>query len=466
MKCLKDEGIYVWLDLHVGRKFLPEATTSRGIAELAQAARIGQGFQLREPAHREADARVRRPSTSPRTNRYTGKRYTDEPALAFVLITNENDLTHHFGAAMLPDKGNPVHTQLFDALAKEFAKARRACSAAASRKSWAPGPGKIAAQRNRASLRSTCHRPPARRRASRRSIATTSFWGEEALCTVCLRWRPAMSSMCIRTARPSASGVNPHYEANFVSWIGAAQVAGKPLSITEWNVEYPNRDRFVAPLYVAAIAALQGWDAPMIYGYTQTGIQQPDTADAWSTWNDPALMALDAGGGVHVSAGATCGRRRRPIASISRARSSTARARARPERCASHARRAEQAHHRARRRPRARVGRRAFRARAADASRSPTVDRDFLPPGQSFVVSDTGELKRDWSLGIETIDTPKSQAVMGWVGKRALRLTDVTFDLETPKATVAVTSLDGQPIASSKKMLVTVVAQVATCIGR
>jgi hypothetical protein len=87
-------------------------------------------------------------------------------------------------------------------------------------------------------------------------------------------------------------GTNPRYEANFVSWIGAAHVAGKPLFVTEWNVEYPNRDRFVAPLYLAAVASLQGWVAPMIYGYSQVPVQEPDKPDAYSTWNDPALSAL------------------------------------------------------------------------------------------------------------------------------------------------------------------------------
>ena len=60
---------------------------------------------------------------------------TDDPALAFVLITNENDLTHHFRSSMLPDKGNPFHAQLFATKAKEFAR-RTGMSA---RRSVSPG---------------------------------------------------------------------------------------------------------------------------------------------------------------------------------------------------------------------------------------------------------------------------------------------------------------------------------------
>ncbi len=104
-------------------------------------------------------------------------------------------------------------------------------------------------------------------------------------------------------------------------------------------------------------------------------------------------------------------------------------------------------------------------AKTPGASAFTDLSRDFIPPGQNFVESDTGELKRDWSLGIETIDTPLSQAAIGWIGKREVALHDVTFGIQTPKAAVAVTSLDGKPIASSKKMLVTVVAQVAASQG-
>ena len=48
---------------------------------------------------------------------------------------------------------------------------------------------------------------------------------------------------------------------------------GVRLLITEWNVEYPNTDRFTAPLYMASIAALQGWDAPMLFDYSHGPLQ-------------------------------------------------------------------------------------------------------------------------------------------------------------------------------------------------
>jgi hypothetical protein len=94
-------------------------------------------------------------------------------------------------------------------------------------------------------------------------------------------------------------------------------------------------------------------------------------------------------------------------------------------------------------------------------------NRDFIPPGQSFVKSDTGELTRNWKFGIQTINAAKTQAAQGWIGGKTLQLNDVTFQIETPKATVVLSSVDGQPLASSRYILITALARaVASTSGR
>ena len=91
--------------------------------------------------------------------------------------------------------------------------------------------------------------------------------------------------------------------------------------------------------------------------------------------------------------------------------------------------------------------------------------RDFIPDGQDFVESDTGELRRDWRKGVHTVNTPKTQAVSGWIGGETIALRDVRVDLTTPKAVLAVTSLDDTPIRESRKLLVTAVARVLPSEG-
>jgi hypothetical protein len=57
-------------------------------------------------------------------------------------------------------------------------------------------------------------------------------------------------------------------------------------------------------------------------------------------------------------------------------------------------------------------------------------------------VSDTGELRRNWEQGTNVIDTPRTQAAMGWIGGKTIGL---EVDVTTRNATVAVQSLDTIP---------------------
>ena len=250
-----------------------------------------------------------------------------------------------------------------------------------------------------------------------------------------------------------ALSVNPRYEANYLSWAAAARVAGKPLTITEWNVPYPAVDRFTSPLYIAAVASLQGWDASMIYNYSQEGSFTPGRPSQWLTFADPALTGMMPAAAVayrqgHVSLARATYRlelgRDLVMGNWSPANSFTIRTLTE--------------------RGRIEIGLpkmkewdwgRMTAPAAAGVNVVTDPSRDFIPAGQGFVESDTGELRRDWEQGYQTIDTPRSQAVSGWVGGLPLRLRDVSFRLETKKAVVAVTSLDDRPIASSRRVLVT-----------
>lgn len=75
------------------------------------------------------------------------------------------------------------------------------------------------------------------------------------------------------------------------------------------------------------------------------------------------------------------------------------------------------------------------------------------------VVSDTGELVRNWKEGLLLIDTPRTQAFSGFPAA-AVKLHDVTVKLNIPFATIAVQSLDSAPIAAARKLLLTAVARV------
>jgi hypothetical protein len=75
------------------------------------------------------------------------------------------------------------------------------------------------------------------------------------------------------------------------------------------------------------------------------------------------------------------------------------------------------------------------------------------------IISDTGEIERNWKECILKVDTPKTQGYTGFP-KGTLKFKDIEIKAETPFATLVVTSLDGKPISESQKLLVSSVGRV------
>jgi hypothetical protein len=455
VKCLEDEGVYVWIDLNVERQFLP-GDNVEGLGELGKQNGSGKGFNY-------VDSRIEKLMQDfagrylTRSNRYTGKTYVQDPAVMGVLVTNENDVSQHFGSLMLPDKGNPVHQRMFEKAVK-LASQRMGLPFASASKPYEPGPAKIVLSDLEHAFfrRSIDH---LRGLGLKSPVAATSYWGEQN--AYCLPSLTAGDIIDVHSyGKAESLGVDPRQAPNFVAWIGAARVAGKPISISEWNVEYPNRDRFVVPLYFAGVASLQGWDAPMLYGYLQAPVQEPEKPDPWSTWNDPAITALMPAAAVMFRQGHV--KEAQKTYRLDLSREAVYYENTSPQTSRAIRTLVEQS--------KLTIGLPDLPELAWDGSTPKPggavvvtdAGRDFLPPGQNGVTSDTGELKRDWSRGTETIDTPKSQGAMGWIGGQRIHLTDVDIELGTRNATVMVTSLDGKPIAGSKRLLLTAVAQVAS----
>ena len=459
IKCLKDEGIYIWIDAHVGRVLAPNDPVSLGVGEIKRQGNELKGFcyyneglqkLMIEFQHKYLD----------HVNKYTKLRYKDEPAVMGVLITNENDVTAHQGFGVLPDKNNPVHNALFTPEYKAFAR-QNGLAEERVFQIWQPGPGKLYSSDIEHRFNQTMIRD-LRALGVKAPVATTSYWGDESLFSV-----PSLTDGDVidvhSYGKSESISTNPRQDANFLPWIAAAQVYGMPLTITEWNVQYPQVDRFTAPLYLASIAALQGWDAPMIYNYSQGPLIAPSGHEVWSTFFDPALTGVMPAAALayrqgHVSpAKTTYCLMLNPSQLFDQAVNPTTSATIRTL--------TEQS--------RLTIGMPTVKElpwlKASQPSADTTVvtdpDHDFIPAGQAFVRSDTGELLRNWKYGIQTIDTPKTQAVSGWIEGKTLKTHDVSFLFNNKKATVALSSLDNQPLTSSRFILITAMARVVSSPG-
>lgn len=459
IKCLKDEGIYLWIDLNSGRPLVPGDGVSTGWNEIqrhqgsltgfnyfnSDLARLMREFQQNLLAH---------------VNPYTKLAYKDDPAVVTVLLTNENDVTNHHGNNMLPDKNNPVHNAIFTKAYRAFARQTGLPEDRVWR-TWEPGPSKIFLndiehQFNRAMI------DDLRALGSRALVVTTSSWGEDPLSSL-----PALTEGDLIDVHSYGENeemsINPRYSPNFITWIGAAQVEGKPLAISEWNTPYEVTDRFTNPLYVASIAALQGWDMPMIYCYSQTPLAAPGKEewlhriDKWSTFNDPLFSGVMPAAALAFRQGHISPARGHYCLTLS----------------------AEQFFNQ-HQTPKTSAAIRTLVEQSRLTIGIPTVkelpwlkptpapsgatlvtdpNHDYIPAGQMYVRSDTGELTRNWKYGIQSIDTPKTQAVIGWIGAKNLATKDAGFQISTPKAVVALSSLDDLPLSSSRSILVTAVAR-------
>ncbi len=79
----------------------------------------------------------------------------------------------------------------------------------------------------------------------------------------------------------------------------------------------------------------------------------------------------------------------------------------------------------------------------------------YIDREKKVITSTTGEVTWDYGNGLVTVNSPKSQAAIGFLAKPGpIKLGDVTIQSKNEYGTIHVISLDNQPLATSRKMLV------------
>jgi hypothetical protein len=455
---LKKQGIYVWLDLHVGRLFKDGDGIEMGWPEIrmrgkpdAAGAEI-KGFNYFNPGVQALMLEFNRKYLT-HVNPYTKLAYADDPAVIGVLLTNENDITQHYGA-WVRDTQAPIHAQAYIAAARAFAESANVRAEDVLAPDPSPGSRMFLSDREfqffralKAALPGTTTRIPA---------AATNVWGKMSLPSL-----PSLTAGDMVDAHVYGGedelATDPRARPNWLSWPAAAQVYGMPMTISEWNITHPQTDRFIGPLAIMGMASLQGWDAAMLFTYSQRSFKRPTLPQKWTTYYDPAVMAM-------MPAAAVAYREQhfrealKTYCYIPSADDLFA-GKLSPATAAALRTVAEQS--------RLTVG---FpevpvlpwltpTKPAADVETITDATVSLLPKNHNFVASDTDEIKRYWQLGIQTFQAARSEAAQGWIGDKTVRLGAVTMEMQTAKAAVAVTSLDGAPIVSSERLLISAVAR-------
>lgn len=464
IKCLKEEGVYVWLDLQVGRSYTPNDGID-DFSEIAKGKPFHQlrGFNYYNKSIQQKMMDFNRAYLS-HINPFTKLAYKNDPAIVSILLINENDLTRHFGNALLADKKVPKHHQLYN-IDVNLASKRLGLDPEKAWRAWEYGEPKIylndAEHRyNQKMLRHL------RISGLKNTLITGNTWGGMSLASL-----PSLTDGDIidvhSYGRKGELSFNPRHKAGLLSWIGAAQVTNKPLSVTEWNVEkFPVVDRFTIPVWLASVASLQGWDSLMLYGYGQSPLNTAGKGHNYSTYNDPALMAM-------MPASALLYRQQ-------------------------HVAEAKKTFH-------IRLQKNTFFGKAINPSTSKSLrtlveqskinidlpyssslpwlkeyedgmeasynkqsnsqhvindpNVDFIPADQSIVISDTNELSRNWLKGIHLVNTAKSQIASGKIGDQLITLKNTSFNIDTEQAVIAIQSLDDLPLEQSNKILISKIAR-------
>jgi hypothetical protein len=226
-----------------------------------------------------------------------------------------------------------------------------------------------------------------------------------------------------------------------IAGLARRRVYGKPYTVSEWHACLPNPYRAEGTPIMAAYASFQDWH-PMHYAYWGVTARAPEMINSFEVMFDPTQVNL-------IPASALLFQRR-DVAEAPTGYFDTVM----PDRLLDPFRGVE-------RHPEvALVGRYglAFLDLAVPAANDVRLLRQALMEDAAAHESATGELTWDAGRGLVTVDTPRTQGVVGFAGHAPVGTRAATFELETPFAVVLLSSLDGEPLTDSKRVLVSTAA--------
>ncbi len=449
--CLKNHGIYIYMDLLTYRKFKP-GDGLENTGSLKDAAKPYTNYNRRLIELQK----LFNEQVWNHTNPYTGLAYKDEPSVVLTEIANENEL---FNQKANPIVLEPYKSEL-EGKYREWAR----------RNGTGPVEGGIDfSSQDKTMLRFLCDVQKSyyiemmehlRGIGVKIPIAGTNWAFNAALLSCQLvtdftdnhtywyDWNWSELDKRFNN-RSMTSGI-----WNITTALPFMRVLDKPFFVSEWDDPWPNEWRAESPLLMAAVGSLQGWTGFAIHTYRYDTDEKNDmlgkeiTSGAiggihyrggiFDTFNDPAKYGLfyhaallfrrgdvkeasqcvnvkveDLGLGI-VQAGCLAGLTEKHKTGMLL-----------PE-----------------------------QKGVADMTVLP--DEIVVDPEKGEVSSDTGEMYRSWDKKAGWIDTPGTKAVYGFIGGCGeISLKDMSIKAKTDFATIAVSSLTEEPLSDSPNILLT-----------
>jgi hypothetical protein len=465
---LKKRGIFVDLNLNVGRSY----RAGDSVPDFDRI-RWAKGMTLYDPrliALQKEYARMLLTHVNP----YTGTTYRDEPAVAIVEILNENGVWVGFSAT--PHYDAELTTLYNEWLAKhvsgaELAKLRELTGVAAdapvprlkgAEVGTAPKERFLAESRFIVDVESRFYTTMASYLRDslgvRVPITGTADHGHSSSSYPMLMslskldvvdghvyWQHPGSPPPVNTPM-----VNDPLHSTVVQ-LSRTAVAGKPYTVSEFNHPFPNDWAAEGIPLIAAYGAFQDWDAIIVYTF------EPKRDPDWKSYvGDPFDISLDPVRMTQMATGALAFLR----GDIRPARETVTRSYAREQ---------------------------AFESRRLARTEQPYFTPGFplaLPlthgvriaslegeatsayatVDSTTIVSDTRELV--WRTtpdahGLVTEETDRTQALIGFVKAHRAEVRNLAADVQNEFAAIVLSAIDGAPISSARRLLLTAGSRVA-----
>lgn len=453
--CLKKEGIYVYFDLLTYRRFKTGDGVEAAHTLEGRHYEAGKPYSTYNRKMIELQKRYNRDLWT-HINPYTKLAYKDDPAIVLVEITNENDL---WSREIIHE---PYRTEL-EELYREWVEER---NISVGRKQVEFDRDDINIQKFFIDVTTDYYNEMIdhmREVGVRIPIAGTNWTRNSAHLTAQTAGDFTDShaywySWGIWTGDEKSFMNDPMTgcKNNMLPPLAFYRVQDKPFFVSEWDNPWPNEWRAESSLLMAAVGAFQGWGGYAIHTYRYTleenvdMIAKPITSDAiggvyyrggvFDTFNDPAKYGLF----YHAALIMRRGDVRPAEKTVNVKPESILSGRGRAFDLTAEKHRVETV----------------LPGLKAKSDLVISTEDNFFGPDKVDVLSDTKELYRNLEKEIGWIDSPRTKAVYGFVGKEGeIVLNNLNINVKTDFATIAISSLTDDPIMRSDNMLLTAVGR-------
>lgn len=440
--CLKQRGIYIYLDQLTYRKFKPDDNVD-AVDELGEAAKPYTNF---DPKLIELQKKYSHDLWT-HINPYTSLAYKEDPAIALMEITNENDL---FTQQVTLE---PYRSRLEG---QYRAWAKKNDVEVNTEKVDFTNPTEPILQFLH-EVQQNYYKEMIRylRSIGVKVPITGTNWSRSLTLLSSLLVTDYTDSHGYYGWGNNRSMVSE--KNNVFSTLSFNRALDRPFFVSEWDQPWPNEWRAESPLIMAAVAAFQGWSGLTIHTYRYRTSTPVDCIGGvvlgggthrilFDTFNDPAKFGLFYHAALLFRRGDIEAAKKSVGIDIPKEmifKSPKLRMPALDLIAEKH-----------------KVGM-VLSGQTHSADMMISSDKSIVHKSdENQIISDTDQLYRNWTKRIGWIDTPYTKAAYGFLSDaEEISLNGLKLRVKTPFATIAISSLTNEPINKSSSLLLTAVGR-------